>query len=271
MNKLLDKLSDTSINIGLSLLNALIVLLVGIKLINVVLKLFKKSRVYNKIDKSLATFILSFSKITLYIALLMSVASILGVPLTSFITLIGSAGVAIGLSLQGGLSNIAGGIIILLFKPFQVGDYVDTHVDSGTVRAISLFYTTLVTPDNKVISIPNGNLANEATVNYSKEKTRKLEINFDISYKNNMDKVKEVITSLYKDDKRIINEKDKEPFLRITNYKDSSVTYTLRLWVKNSEFWDIKFDILERSKVSFEKENIEIPYPQLDVHIDNNK
>ena len=238
---------------------------------SVILKLFKKSRVYNKIDKSLATFILSFSKITLYIALLMSVASILGVTLTSFITLIGSAGVAIGLSLQGGLSNIAGGIIILLFKPFQVGDYVDTHVDSGTVRAISLFYTTLVTPDNKVISIPNGNLANEATVNYSKEKTRKLEINFDISYKNNMDKVKEVITSLYKDDKRIINENGKEPFLRITNYKDSSVTYTLRLWVKNSEFWDIKFDILERSKVSFEKENIEIPYPQLDVHIDNNK
>ena len=189
----------------------------------------------------------------------------LGVPLTSMVTVLGSAGLAIGLALQGGLSNIAGGIIILLFKPFTVGDFIDTHVDSGTVRGISLFYTTLVTPDNKIISIPNGNLANQTTVNYSKETTRRLDIDVSVSYKNDILEVKKILNSTLGKEKRII--KDKDVFVALTNYAASSLTYTIRVWVNSGDYFNVKFDLLEKIKEQFDEKNIEIPYNQLDVHI----
>ena len=198
----------------------------------------------------------------------MTIASILGVPLTSFITVLGSAGVAIGLALQGGLSNIAGGIIILLFKPFQVGDFVDTHADSGTVRSINLFYTVLVTVDNKVISIPNGNLANQPIVNYSKESLRRLDVNFSLSNKNDSEKVKKVLGDIVKKDKRVVTTDGKEPFVGITDYLDSSVTYTVRVWVQSGDFWNLKVHLLEETKKQFEENEIEIPHSQLDVHLE---
>lgn len=267
MEKIIDKLLNLGVDVGIKLLYTIVILLVGLKLIKWAVNLLKKSKLFQKIDKSLASFILSFIKILLYVVLFMTVASTLGVPLTSFVTILGSAGVAIGLALQGGLSNIAGGIIILLFKPFEVGDFIDTHADSGTVKAINLFYTVLVTPDNKIISIPNGNLANQPMVNYSKNELRRLDVDFSVSYKNNSDEVKEVLNNLIKDE-RVVIEEGKEPFIGITNYLDSSVTYTVRVWVKNSEYWNLKFYLLEESKKKFEENNIEIPYPQLDVHIE---
>ena len=181
------------------------------------------------------------------------------------VTVLGSAGLAIGLALQGGLSNIAGGIIILLFKPFKVGDFIDTHADSGPVKGISLFYTTLVTPDNKVISIPNGNLANQATVNYSKETTRRLDIDVSVSYKNDINEVKKILNGILSKEKRILIEKD--IFVGLTNYLDSSMTYTIRVWVNSGDFFNVKFDLLEKIKEQFDSKNIEIPYNQLDVHI----
>ena len=214
------------------------------------------------------SFTISFIKIVLYIVLFMTIASLLGIPLTAFVTLLGSAGVAIGLSLQGGLSNIAGGLIILFFKPFMVGDFIDTHTDSGTVKSINLFYTVLVTPDNRIISIPNGNLANQTTINYSKEKVRRLDINIGVSYKNDQENVKKVLRNILKNDKRIIMEEGKMPFVEITDYLDSSITYTIRVWVLNSDYWNLKFAILSSIKNDFEKNNISIPYPQLDVHIE---
>lgn len=268
MEKIIEKLIDLGVDVGLKLLYTIVILLVGLKLIKWTMRLLKKSRLFQKIDKSLSSFILSFAKILLYVVLFMTVASILGVPLTSFITVLGSAGVAIGLALQGGLSNIAGGIIILFFKPFQVGDFVDTHADSGTVRSINLFYTVLVTADNKVISIPNGNLANQPTVNYSKEKMRRLDVDFAVSYKNDLEEVKKVLRDIIKKDKRVINEEGKEPFVGITNYLESSVTYTVRVWVLNGDFWNLKFSMLEEAKKKFTENNIQIPYPQLDVHLD---
>lgn len=267
MEKIIDKLLNLGVDVGIKLLYTIVILLVGLKLIKWAVNLLKKSKLFQKIDKSLASFILSFIKILLYVVLFMTVASTLGVPLTSFVTILGSAGVAIGLALQGGLSNIAGGIIILLFKPFEVGDFIDTHADSGTVKAINLFYTVLVTPDNKIISIPNGSLANQPMVNYSKNELRRLDVDFSVSYKNNSNEVKEVLNNLIKDE-RVVIEEGKEPFIGITNYLDSSVTYTVRVWVKNSEYWNLKFYLLEESKKKFEENNIEIPYPQLDVHIE---
>ena len=268
MEKVIDRLLDLGVSVGSKLLYTIVILIVGLRLIKWAVSLLKKSKLFQKIDKSLASFILSFVKILSYVVLFMTVASTLGVPLTSFVTILGSAGVAIGLALQGGLSNIAGGIIILLFKPFQVGDFIDTHADSGTVKSINLFYTVLVTADNKVISIPNGNLANQPTVNYSKNELRRLDVDFSVSYKNDLEEVKKVLGNIIKDDERVVIEEGKEPFIGITNYLDSSVNYTVRVWVKNSDYWNLKFYMLEESKKKFEENKIEIPYPQLDVHIE---
>lgn len=269
MEKLLDKLNDLWVEAGLKLIYVIIIWFVGTKLIKLLIKLIKKGRLFNKLDKSISSFLISFIKATLYTILVITIASVIGIPSTSIITLLGSAGVAIGLAMQGGLSNIAGGLVILIYKPFKVGDFIDTHTDSGTVKGISLFYTTLVTIDNKIISIPNGNLANSPTVNYSKETERRLEINIDVSYNNDIEKVKGVLNNIVNNDERINQNKD--IFVRLTDYKDSSMIYTIRVWVASSVYWDTKFDLLEEIKKEFDKENISIPYNQLDVHFDTYK
>lgn len=266
MEKLLDKLNELWVEAGIKFVYAIIILFVGSYLIKLIMKFLKKDKLFNKIDKSVKSFLLSFIKITLYIVLFITIASVIGIPLTSIVTVIGSIGLAIGLALQGGLANIAGGIIILMFKPFQVGDFIDTHSDSGTVRSISLFYTTLVTPDNKIISVPNGTLANQVSVNYSEEKTRRLDINLDVSYNNDIDLVKKTLKNIVDKEDRII--KDKDIFVKLTDYKDSSMVYTIRVWVNSSDLFDVKFKMLEDIKKEFDKNNISIPYPQLDVHIE---
>ena len=266
MEKLLDKLNDLWVDAGLKLIYVLIIWIVGTRLIKLFVKIIKKDRFFNKLDKSVSSFLISFINITLYIILIIITATVIGIPSTSIITLLGSAGVAIGLGLQGGLSNIAGGLIVLIFKPFKVGDFIDTHTDCGTVKSISLFYTTLLTPDNKTVTIPNGNLANQTSINYSKEGIRRLDISIDVSYNNDVDKVKKVLTKIVSHDERIIKEKD--IFVRMTEYKESSMVYTIRVWLKNVDYWNTKFDLLEKIKSQFDKEKIQIPYNQLDVHID---
>ena len=265
MQKLLEKLNELWVDAGFKVIYVVLILFIGSKFIKLLLKLIKKGRLFNKLDKSVASFLISFVNITLYILLFITIASIIGIPSTSIITLLGSAGVAIGLALQGGLSNIAGGIIILVFKPFKVGDYIDTHADSGTVRSISIFYTSLVTPDNRVISIPNGGLANQPLVNYTSEGIRRLDINMDVSYDNDIEKVKKVLNNIVEKDERVI--KDKDIFVRLTDYKDSSMVYTIRVWTKSSDLWNLKFDLLEKIKSEFDENDISIPYNQLDVHI----
>ena len=266
MEKLLDKLNDLWVDAGIKLIYVLIILIVGGKLIKLITKLITKSKVLKKLDKSVASFLMSFIKVTLNIILIITIAGVIGIPSTSIITLLGSAGVAIGLAMQGGLSNIAGGLIILIFKPFKVGDFIDTHNDSGTVKSISLFYTTLTVIDNRTVSIPNGVLANSAVVNYSNEQERRLDITLDISYNNKIDDVKKSINSVISKEKRIL--KDKDIFVRLTNYKDSSIEYTIRVWVPKDDYWNIRFDLLENLKERFDKDGIQIPYPQIDVHID---
>ncbi len=265
MEKLLDRLNDLWVDAGLKLIYVIIILLVGGKLIKLITKLITKGKGFNKLDKSVSGFVLSFVKVTLNVLLIVIVASVIGIPSTSIITLLGSAGVAIGLAMQGGLSNIAGGLIILIFKPFRVGDFIDTHTDSGTVKNISLFYTTLITPDNRIISIPNGSLANSPSVNYSNEKMRRLDIDLDVSYNNAIDDVKKCIMKIISKESRI--NKDNEIFVRVTEYKDSSIKYTIRVWVLRDDYWSVKFDLLENIKNEFDKEQIQIPYNQLDVHL----
>ena len=266
MEKLLDKLNDLWVDAGLKIIYVLVILIVGSKLIKIIMKLITKGRAYKKLDKSVSSFLMSFINIALNILLLVIIAGVIGIPSASIITLIGSAGVAIGLAMQGGLSNIAGGIIILIFKPFKVGDFIDTHTDSGTVKNISLFYTTLTTVDNRTVSIPNGNLANSPSVNFSNESSRRLDIVMDISYNNKIADVKKSINSVLDKEKRINREKD--VFVRVTNYKESSIEYTIRVWVSKDDYWNIKFDLLENLKNKFDQDGIIIPYNQLDIHID---
>lgn len=266
MDKVLDKLLNGSVDLGLKLIVFLLILIIGFRIVKILIKLINKGKGFNKLEKSVQTFIVSFINILLKCLVLITGLAYLGIPMTSLITLFGTASLAVGLALQGGLTNMVGGLMILIFKPFKVGDYVDTHVDSGTVSEISIFYTTLVTPDNKSIVLPNGNLANSAIVNYSHFEKRRLDIDFSVSYNSDVDKVKKVILEVINSEEKIL--KNEDIFVRLTSHADSSLVFSTRVWVKNEDYWNVKFNMLENVKIAFDKNKIEIPYPQLDVHMD---
>lgn len=267
MEESLKKLLDVLISSGVKILEAVLILWIGSKLIKLLIKGIKKGRLFTRMEKSLQSFLLSFITTSLKVILFISIASFLGVPMTSLITVLGSAAVAIGLALQGGLSNLAGGVMILFFKPFKIGDYVDTHADSGTVTDISLFYTTLQTPDNRTIMLPNGNLVNNPIVNYSKLEERRLDLTISVDYATDIEKVKTVITETVLNDERIIKEKD--IFVRLNEMADSSLNFVVRVWVKSSDYWPVNFDLKENIKKALDKNNISIPFPQMDVHVKN--
>ena len=261
------KIIDILINSGIKLLGSIIILWIGLKLIKILVKVIRKGKLFNKMERSLQSFLLSFLSVSLKIVLFISIASFLGVPMTSLITLLGSAALAIGLALQGGLSNLAGGVMILFFKPFQIGDFIDTHIDSGTVTDISLFYTTLQTVDNRTIMLPNGNLVNNPIVNYSKLKERRLDLTISVDYATDIEKVKRVITEVALEDERIIKEKD--VFVRLNEMADSSLIFAVRVWVKLEDYWPVNFDLKENIKKALDKNQISIPFPQMDVHVKN--
>ena len=264
-NKFWEYLLEFATSWGIKLLAAIILLIVGIKLISLLTKWIRKSPKLDKVDSSLRSFLGSFTKIALYIVLVITIAMILGVPATSFITILASCGVAIGLALQGSLSNFAGGIMILLFKPFKVGDYIEASGEAGTVQEISVVYTVLLTPDNKRITIPNGSLTNSVIENYSTEKTRRVDMTFTTSYDCDIDKAKKILTKVATSHPKAL--KDPEPTIRLSEHADSSLNYTVRIWCKNEDYWDVKFDVTESVKKAFDENGIEIPYPQMDVHI----
>ncbi len=256
-------------SLGLKILSAIVILFVGSKLIKFIKKWIKKSPKLEKIDKGVRTFLSSFAGISLYIFLFITIAMILGIPTTSFITALASCGVAIGLALQGALSNLAGGIMILIFKPFKVGDYITTSAVSGTVSNITIMYTVLTTPDNKVITIPNGTLTNTVVENYSAVENRRVDLTFTTAYECDVDKVKGVLLDAVRGHEKVLS--DPEPFARLTKHGESSLEYTVRAWCKTEDYWDVNFDLIEKVKMEFDKNGIAIPYPQMDVHIDNVK
>lgn len=264
-DQVLNKLLELATSLGIKLLGAVIVLLVGLRLIKSLVKWLKFSKKLEKLDNGLRTFLVSFSKIGLYILLIITVAMILGIPTTSFITLLASCGVAIGLALQGSLSNFAGGIMILVFKPFKLGDFIEASGESGTVVEISVVYTVILTPDNKRVTIPNGTLTNSVIENYSAEELRRVDLTFDAEYSCDVNKVKSVITEVVEAHPLVL--KDPEPFIRLSDHADSSLTYTVRAWCKTENYWDVNFDIVEGVKKAFDENGVAIPYPQMDVHI----
>ncbi|MBR6909471.1 MAG: mechanosensitive ion channel [Lachnospiraceae bacterium] len=267
LKKYIEDLGPKALNVGIRIVIAIILFIVGLQLIKLVRKLISKGMEKAKADAGVKGFVDSFVNAALFVLLILLIAIQCGVDAASIVAIIGSAGVAIGLAVQGSLSNLIGGILILILKPFTVGDYI---IDSGsgkegTVIEIKIFHTRLRTFDNKIVVLPNGNLANNVIVNVTKEKTRRIDVICGISYNADIDKAKAVLLDMLENDESVL--KDKEHRVVVSGLKDSSVELTVRFWVKSRDYWDAYYRITENTKKTLDKENISIPFPQLDVHI----
>lgn len=263
----LDKLISLGTTLGSKLLAAILILLIGRWIIRRLKKLVNNILEKRQVEASLATFTKSLINITFNFLLALMIVGTLGVETSSIIALFASIGVGIGMALSGTLQNFAGGIMILLFKPFKVGDFIEAQGQSGTVKEIQIFNTILTTPDNKIIIIPNGGLSTGIMQNYSKEALRRVDWQFGIAYGDNYDKAQEVIARLLNADNRIL----KEPnyFIALTSLGESSVNIVVRAWVNATDYWGVYFDMNEKVYKTFAEESINIPFPQLDVHLVN--
>lgn len=265
MEDFLNKLVNIGVDYGSRLLISLLILIIGSRLIKLLDKSLKKERKFSKVDKEVREFLVGFINISLKVLLFITILSVLGIPMTSLITILGSAAVAIGLALQGGLSNLAGGLMLLIFKPFKDGDFIEAEGQSGVVDSISLFYTTIITIDNRVIHLPNGGLSNSVVTNYTANQKRMINVDISVSYNSNIDKVKKVITDTLNSVDKII--KDEPMLVRLKTHNASSLDFVVRAWVNTSDYWDAYFEFMESVKKNLDKNKIEIPYQQLDVHV----
>ncbi len=267
MDQILADLSAQVVPLAKSLVTALIVAVVGFKFVNYIVKKLKERPTMKNEDASAASFIASFISIALKIVVIVSVIAIMGVPMSSVVALIASAGVAIGLAVQGALSNLVGGIMILLFRPFSVGDYIESTGVSGTVREISVFYTILVTPDNKIVTLPNGDLTNSVITNYSAEETRRVDLDFTVDYNADIETVKATMLSALEGIEGILP--TPEPAAVMKECAESGILYSVRVWTKGCDYWPVRFAILERIRNAFKEKGIDIAYPQMEVRIKN--
>lgn len=267
-NKLDETLKWITTN-GIRMLLALIVLFILFKIVNIISRRIKKSMVNRKCDPTFTVIIVNLFRKGVKLLLFVSYLAFVGMDTASIGAVIASCGVGIGLALQGSLSNLAGGIIIVIVRPFKLGDYIEAQGEGGTVEDIRIFFTYIVTPDNRTVMIPNGVLANGVIRNNSMKDRRRVDFNFSVSYKSDLKLVKETLLNLVNSDSRVL--KDPTPFAQISKYGESSITFTVRAWAKASDYWPLYFSIMEQVKEEFDKVGISIPYNQLDVTIRENK
>ena len=265
MQNFLNRVVDWCVSVGGKLIVALLVLVIGSIAIKLVTKHLRKKKLNKYADPTVHRFLLNFISIGLYVLLVVTVIAIMGVPMASVVAVIASAGVAIGLALQGSLSNLAGGIMILVFRPFKLGDFIDADGFSGTVEDIGIFYTTLPTADKKSITIPNGALMNDKVINYSVHDVRRLDFTFGVAYGTDIEKMKEIL--LEEAEKHEMVKKDPAPFCRLSKQNASSLDFLLRVWVGRSDYWTVNFDLLEAINNRLVEEKIEVPFTQVDVHV----
>ena len=263
-DSLFERLTDWSIEIGKSILGAILIYIIGRFIIKQINRLVSKILEKRKLETSVQTFLKSLLSLLLNLILAFAIIAKLGVETTSFAAILASAGVAIGMALSGNLSNFAGGLIILVFKPFKVGDYIDGQNASGTVKEIQIFHTILSTVDNKIIYVPNGSLSSNAIVNYSKQETRRAEWVFGVEYGEDFERVKAVLERIIAADERILQ--TPAPFIGLGSLSASSVDIKVRVWTKSSDYWDVVFDMNRVVYETFNKEGIGFPFPQLTVH-----
>lgn len=245
----------------------LVTFLVCIISIKVIMKFVKKILKRTPLDKSLTSFLEKVIKFVLYFIVILIIADMLSIPVTSLLATFSVVGLAASLAIQDALGNLASGVMILATKPFKSGDYIEGASASGTVADINFSHTLLVTPDNKQIHIPNKEIINSTIINYSEQQFRRVDISFDIEYTADSKKVKEIMNQAITKHSKVLQ--DRPIFVRTTAYKDSAIEYTLRVWVNSCDYWEVYFDLLEGIKEMFDKNNINIPYNKLDVHIVN--
>lgn len=257
MDQWLDRLIEFCTSAGIKILLALAVFFFGRFFIRKLLSFLKKKDVLKKMDPTVASFVGNLVNILLYIILILTVINILGVPMTSIVALFATAGVAVGMSLQGALSNFCGGIMLMFFRPFSVGDYVSAGGEEGTVKSIAFFYTTLITVDNKRILIPNGTLMNANVTNFSSEGRRRVDLEFTCGKGEHIHKVEELMGKTLPEVDGIIT--DPEPFVRLTGITDQALVFSVRVWCRNADYWDIYYDLLEKIITAMDQAGISAP------------
>lgn len=249
---------------------SLVIWLVGKRLIKLIMKITNRALTKANAEQGVKTFLNSLIRIVLYAVLVMLIAGNLGVETSSVIALVGSAGLTIGLALQGSLSNFAGGVLILLLKPFKVGDYISANGHEGTVTSIDIFYTKLTTVDNRAVVLPNGTLSNSSIVNVTKEPFRRIDLTASVAYESDIRKVKNLLQKLAGEQKRTIQDEAHPIQVFVDTYGDSAINLGLRFWVKAEDYWDTRWEVTERMKEVFDENQISIPFNQLDVMLKKN-
>ena len=265
LDVVIQKLIDSGLSAGKHIIAAVVIFIVGRFLIRLLNRLVASILLRRHIEESVQTFLSSLVNIILTILLIITVIGALGVNTTSFAALIASAGVAIGMALSGNLQNFAGGLIILLFKPYRVGDFIDVNGVQGTVREIQIFHTIILTPDNKAVYWPNGSTSSSTITNYSREDKRRIEWTFGIDYGEDVNRARTAILSVITADARILP--DPAPFVAVGGLSDSSVDIIVRVWVPTEEYWNVYFDMHQRVYETFNEQKINFPYPQQTVHL----
>lgn len=266
VNKYVDMAIQYGAEYGVRIIGAIAIFVIGKWIAKKLSGLIKKVMERGEIDPTLSAFIASIIDIILMVVVVLAAIKNLGIDTTSFIAILGAAGLAVGLALQGTFGNIGSGVILILFRPFEVGNFVSVGGESGTVEAITLFNTTLLTPDNKVILIPNSTVASGNITNFSKKEERRVDFVFGIGYDDDLKLAKATLQEIIDADARIL--KDPASFIGVGELGDSSVNFTVRVWVKASDYWGVHFDTIETVKLTFDEKGISIPYPQMDIHAD---
>lgn len=264
LQRVLEQLVDFGVTAGGRLLSALLIFIIGRFIISFLKKVVARLMIRRKVDPSIQSFVKSLVSISLTVLLIIAVIGKLGVETTSFAALLASAGVAIGMALSGNLQNFAGGLIVLLLRPYKVGDVIESQGVSGTVREIQIFHTILVTADNKLVFIPNGSLSSGVITNYSRENTRRIEWVIGVEYGVDYSKVEGTVNRIVSSEKRILE--TPAPFVAVNALDASSVNFIIRVWVKSSDYWDVYFDMNKTIYSVFNEEGIEFPFPQLTIH-----
>ena len=265
VNEFIAKALNSCIDLGGRILAALIIFIIGKLIVNWINRLFAKMLERRKVDASIQSFLKSIVNITLLVLLFLAVIGKLGIELTSFAALLASAGVAIGMALSGNLSNFAGGVIILVFRPYKVGDYIEASSGaSGTVTDIQIFHTVLTTADNKVVFAPNGAMSGAVVTNYSRKDTRRLDFTFGVEYGTDFQLVRDTLMTIIEKDDRILREP--APFIELSALADSSVNVIVRVWVNASDYWAVNFDMNKNVYATFNEKGISFPFPQLTIH-----
>ncbi len=265
LNTIIPKLQEWATFYGIKIIAALIIFIVGRWIAKLLRNILERIMRKGKVDETLISFVGHLTYILLITIIVIAALNQLGIQTTSFIAIIGAAGLAVGLALQGSLANFAAGVLMIIFRPFKVGDYIEAGGTAGTVNEITVFTTILTTPDNRVIIVPNAKITGDNIINYSAKDKRRMDLVCGVSYGDNLQKVKDVLNDVLMKESRVL--KDPEPTIGVLELADSSVNFAVRPWVRTSDYWLVFFDLKEAIKKRFDEEGISIPFPQRDVHL----